>query len=135
MYGPVLMEIAQHWPVLTSYDHLVAYARSKGGRLPTENELRLFLDTYDVGHEGGANIGFRNWHPVPSVIFPCIGIYADLCAPNRPTAGLAENSGMGSNGGVWEWTSTKLDNHEGLSPTNLFTGFVSPTSIYLEQPG
>lgn len=68
MYGPVSMEIAQHWPVLTSYDHLVAYATSKGGRLPTENELRLFLDKYDVGHEGGANIGFRNWHPVPSVL-------------------------------------------------------------------
>lgn len=31
---------------------------------------------------------------------------------------------MGSNGGVWEWSSTKLDNHDGLSPTNLFTGFV-----------
>ncbi|KAF9467808.1 C-type lectin protein [Collybia nuda] len=105
MYGPVSMEIAQHWPVLTSYDHLMAYANSKGGHLPTEPELRLFLDTYDVGHEGGANIGFRNWHPVP------------------PTAGLAENSGMGSNGGVWEWTSTTLDNHEGLSPTNLFTGY------------
>lgn len=65
MYGPVSMEIAQHWPALTSYDQLYAYARSKGGRLPTEPELRLFLDTYEVGHEGGANAGFRNWHPVP----------------------------------------------------------------------
>lgn len=65
MYGPVSMEIAQHWPVLTSYDDLLAYAQSKGGRLPTEAELRLFLDTYEVGHEGGSNTGFRNWHPVP----------------------------------------------------------------------
>ena len=65
LYGPVSMEIAAQWPVLTSYDDLVLFAASKGGRLPTEPELRLFLDLYDVGHEGGANIGFRNWHPVP----------------------------------------------------------------------
>ncbi len=65
MYGPVPMEIAQNWPVLTAYDDLVIYARCKGGRLPTEPELRLLLDTYDVGYEGGANVGFRHWHPVP----------------------------------------------------------------------
>lgn len=65
MYGPVPMEHAQHWPVLTSYDDLAIYAHAKGGRLPTEPELRLFLDTYDDGYEGGANSGFRNWHPVP----------------------------------------------------------------------
>ncbi|KAK7045684.1 hypothetical protein VNI00_007517 [Paramarasmius palmivorus] len=105
LYGPVPMNIAQHWPVLTSYDDLLAYARSKGGRLPTEPELRLFFDTYDVGFEGGANVGFRHWHPVPA------------------TAGLDINQGKGSNGGVWEWTSTVFDNHEGLVPTKLFTGY------------
>lgn len=65
MYGPVPMAIAQHWPVLTSYDALSAYAISRGGRLPTETELRLFFNMYEVGHSGGANVGFRNWHPVP----------------------------------------------------------------------
>jgi L-histidine Nalpha-methyltransferase / hercynylcysteine S-oxide synthase len=65
MYGPVPMEIAQHWPVLTSYDDMVTYARSKGGRLPTEPELRLFLDKYNVTYEEGANTGFRNWHCTP----------------------------------------------------------------------
>jgi L-histidine Nalpha-methyltransferase / hercynylcysteine S-oxide synthase len=63
MYGPVAMSIAQHWPVLTSYDDLEVYASSKGGRLPTEPELRLFLDTYNDTYEHGANSGFRNWHP------------------------------------------------------------------------
>lgn len=105
MFGPVPMAIAAHWPVLTSYDDLVAYASSKGGRLPTEPELRLFLDTYDVGYEGGANIGFRNWHCVPA------------------TTGLEAYDGKGSNGGVWEWTSTVFDTHEGLAPTNIFTGY------------
>ena len=65
LFGPVPMDIADHWPVLTAYDDLVAYAASKGGRLPTEPELRLFLDLYDVGFEGGANTGFRHWHPTP----------------------------------------------------------------------
>ncbi|KAF8893888.1 C-type lectin protein [Infundibulicybe gibba] len=105
MYGPVSMDIAQHWPVLTSYDDLCTYAQSKGGRLPTEPELRLFLDTYDIGHENGANSGFRNWHPIPA------------------NTGLDEYGGKGSNGGVWEWTSTLFDGHEGLVPTNLFTGY------------
>ncbi|KAF4567498.1 hypothetical protein EYR40_006503 [Pleurotus pulmonarius] len=105
VYGPVSMDIAKHWPVMTAYDDLVQYARWKGGRLPTEPELRLFLDTYEVGHENGANVGFRNWHPVPA------------------TTGLNQYGGRGSNGGVWEWTSTLFDNHDGLVPTNLFTGY------------
>jgi L-histidine Nalpha-methyltransferase / hercynylcysteine S-oxide synthase len=65
LYGPVEMEYAKHWPCLTAYDDLVAYAQAKGGRLPTETELRLFLDTYQVNHAEGANVGFRNWHPLP----------------------------------------------------------------------
>lgn len=65
LYGPVSFDNAKDWPVLTSYDDLATYARAKGGRLPTEPELRLFLDTYDVGHDGGANVGFRHWHPMP----------------------------------------------------------------------
>lgn len=65
MYGPVPMDVAKDWPVLASYDSLRAYAVFKGGRLPTEPELRLFFDMYEEGHEGGGNIGFRNWHPTP----------------------------------------------------------------------
>ncbi|KAG1895243.1 C-type lectin protein [Suillus fuscotomentosus] len=84
---------------------LSEYAKSKGGRLPTEPELRLFLDTYEVGFEGGANVGIRNWHPVPA------------------TTGLEANGGRGSNGGVWEWTSTPFDTHDGFSPTEHFPGY------------
>lgn len=40
----------------------------------------------------------------------------------RATTGC-ENGGKGSNGGVWEWTSTLFDGHEGLAPTDLFTGY------------
>ncbi|KAL1723779.1 C-type lectin protein [Schizophyllum commune] len=134
MYGPVAFDIARHWPVLTAYDDLAAYAASKGGRLPTEPELRLFLDMYDFGHAGGANVGFRNWHPVPATA----GL--DL-ATNTTTSALADSTpsatntnttaspsttpppGAGSNGGVWEWTSTLFDTHPGLTPTQLFPGY------------
>ncbi|KAI5118277.1 hypothetical protein M0805_006019 [Coniferiporia weirii] len=104
VYGAVPLTVAVHWPVLASYDQLSAYARAKGGRLPTEPELRLFLDTHDAGFEHGANVGFRNWHPIPA------------------TAGLTDGT-PASNGGVWEWTSTAFDGHTGLSPTQHFPGY------------
>lgn len=59
------MKVAQHWPVIALYDDLSAYAIVKGGRIPTEPELRLFYEKFHSGYLGGANIGFRNWHPVP----------------------------------------------------------------------
>ena len=87
---PVPMRIAQHWPVLTSYDSLSKYATVHGGRLPTDAELRHFYDKFEIGFESGgsgrgsvhssegdvkdklnggigagANVGYRNWHPVP----------------------------------------------------------------------
>ncbi len=43
----------------------------------------------------------------------------------RATAGLAANDGRGSNGGVWEWSSTLLDTHEGFDGTTIFPGYSS----------
>ncbi|KAI8994191.1 DUF323 domain-containing protein [Trametes punicea] len=105
LYGPVPMKIARNWPIITSYDNLSTYASVKGGRIPTEPELRLFFDKFECGYEGGANLGFRNWHPVPA------------------TTGGAKDSGKGHNGGVWEWTSTVLDKHDGFVPSKLYPGY------------
>jgi L-histidine Nalpha-methyltransferase / hercynylcysteine S-oxide synthase len=44
VFGPVPLSLATDWPVMTSYDDLNAYAQWKGGRLPTEGELRLLYD-------------------------------------------------------------------------------------------
>ncbi|EKM58987.1 uncharacterized protein PHACADRAFT_249140 [Phanerochaete carnosa HHB-10118-sp] len=106
-YGAQPLSVAGTWPCLASYDALLVFARSKGGRIPTEPELRLFLDKYHIGYDEGANMGFRSWHPT------------------APTAGLAENGGRGSNGGVWEWTSTALDAHTGFAGTGIFPGYSS----------
>jgi formylglycine-generating enzyme required for sulfatase activity len=44
VFGPVPLSLAADWPVMASYDDLNAYAKWKGGRLPTEGELRLLCD-------------------------------------------------------------------------------------------
>jgi len=105
LYGPVPMKTAWNWPMITSYKDFSTYAIVKGGRLPTDPELRLFYDQFESGYEGGANWGFRNWHPIPS------------------TTGGERDGGRGHNGGVWEWTSTMFDSYEGFVPSNLYPGY------------
>ncbi|KIM43288.1 hypothetical protein M413DRAFT_69830 [Hebeloma cylindrosporum] len=105
LYGPVSMDVAQHWPVIAPYNSLSTYASVKGGRLPTEPELRLFYDKFNAGYEGGANVGFRNWHPVPA------------------TTGGERGGGEGGNGGVWEWTSTGFSKEDGFAPSKLYPGY------------
>ncbi|KAF9483484.1 hypothetical protein BDN70DRAFT_873769 [Pholiota conissans] len=105
LYGAVSMDIAQNWPAIASHDILSTYATVKGGRLPTEAELRLFYDNFESGYEGGANVGFRNWHPIPA------------------TTGTQRSGGKGSNGGVWEWTSTVFDKFDGFEPSTLYPGY------------
>jgi len=105
LYGPVSMDVARHWPVIAPYNSLSTYARVKGGRLPTESELSLFYDKFNAGYEGGTNVGFRNWHPVPA------------------TTGGKRDDGKGGNGGVWEWTSTTFAEEDGFSPSKLYPGY------------
>lgn len=69
LYGPVGFDIAGRWPVQASKNELEAYAAWKGGRLPTEPELRAFWESEEGSRPAGerANVGFKNWHPVPYV--------------------------------------------------------------------
>ena len=63
--------------------------------------IYLFIDL------DGANVGFRNWHPM-----------AVTGAGGR----LAGRSGMG---GVWEWTSSTLAPHEGFEPMSMYPGYTA----------
>ncbi|KAI0314513.1 C-type lectin protein [Amylostereum chailletii] len=107
-FGVVGMEVAGAWPVMAAFDDLEAYAQAKGGRVPCEAELRLVLDAVGEQGEEGGNVGFRRWHPIPA------------------TADVREGKVVrGTNGGVWEWTATAFDTHEGFEPTGIFSGYSS----------
>ncbi|UZJ57003.1 hypothetical protein CBS101457_006323 [Exobasidium rhododendri] len=113
VYGPVDMRVAHLWPVQASGVQLTKYAAWKGGRLPTHAELRRFLDATsgpNVTDRPGSNIGFRNWHPVPS----------QIARPDHDGSILA-----GHNGGVWEWTSSTFDSFEGFRNSALYPGYSS----------
>jgi formylglycine-generating enzyme required for sulfatase activity len=102
LYGPVSFDIAGDWPFISSYDDLSAYATVQGGRLPTEAELRLFMDRF-LGGEG-SSWGWKKWHF---------------------TSGDVGGDGgeRGHNGGVWEWTSSVFDKWEGFTPSSLYPGY------------
>lgn len=51
------------------------------------------------------NVGFKHWHPMPV---------------SQNGNKLSGQSGMG---GVWEWTSTVLEKHEGFEPMALYPGY------------
>jgi L-histidine Nalpha-methyltransferase / hercynylcysteine S-oxide synthase len=51
-----------------------------------------------------ANVGFKHWHPVPVTTHDKL-------------------AGQGETGGVWEWTSTVLEKHEGFEPMELYPGY------------
>ena len=45
---------------------------------------------------------------------------------SRATTGGEKYDGKGSNGGVWEWTSTVLDKVDGFVPSKLYPGYYYP---------
>ncbi|KAF4446375.1 hypothetical protein F53441_9998 [Fusarium austroafricanum] len=148
VYGLVPLKYALDWPVFASYDELAGCAAWMGGRIPTFEEAKslyshvnkqkraeaertlsktvpavnghlvndgveetppsnssslvkgssseLFFDLTD------ANVGFRHWHPMP------------VTSQGNKLAGQSEM------GGVWEWTSSVLERHEGFEPMSLY---------------
>ncbi|KDE07160.1 hypothetical protein MVLG_02564 [Microbotryum lychnidis-dioicae p1A1 Lamole] len=105
LYGEVAMTHALEWPVTGSAVQLAAYAKANGGRLPTREELAVFHAANPVDAPT-SNIGLVNLHPLPP-------------SPSRPGSRLPG----ASDGGVWLWTSTKLDAHEGFVAGKLYPGY------------
>ncbi len=63
------------------------------------NPQELFVDLE------GCNVGFKHFHPTP----------------------VFQNgnklSGQGEIGGVWEWTSSVLEKHDGFEPMGLYPAY------------
>ena len=50
------------------------------------------------------------------------------------TTGLSINGGKGHNGGVWEWTSTVMEEHEGFVQSKLYPGYASSRVVAGHAP-
>ncbi|ORY82904.1 histidine-specific methyltransferase [Leucosporidium creatinivorum] len=109
LYGEVEMQWAEEWPLSGSAVQLEAFAKSKGGRLPTRDELAVFFRANPVDAPT-SNVGLANLHPIP---------------PSPPSKRRDGSLTGGSDGGVWMWSSTVLDAHEGYEPSALYPGYSS----------
>jgi hypothetical protein len=82
-YGPLPFHIAKDWPLMASKLQIEAFAAYKGGRLPSEAELRALWESDDGPRVDGedSNIGFRNWHPIPYVplLHPFFAVPPSYC--------------------------------------------------------
>ncbi|WWC86788.1 uncharacterized protein L201_001667 [Kwoniella dendrophila CBS 6074] len=110
LYGLLDFSVAGKWPLMASKLELEDYAKWKGGRLPTEQELRLFWEHPEGSRTSGEgiNTGVKNWHPTP------------------PTNTIKDNAGKtiyGHNGGVWEWTNTPFEGLDGYVPSVIYPGY------------
>jgi len=95
MFEPIALPL--DGPVYVTHDEATAYARWKGGRLPSEAELDRA--TYGTTPPAEGNFDFQHWDPLP------VGSYA----PNA--WGMYDLIGNG-----WEWTSTVFAPFDGFRP-------------------
>ena len=95
------------WPVYVTHSEAEAYAKWRGGSLPTETQ---FHRAAPVAHDQpGANFDFRRWDPVP--------VQAGANAAETP-------SQLVGNG--WEWTSTVFAPFPGFTPFPFYQNYSEP---------
>lgn len=88
------------WPVWVTHDEAAAYARWRGGRLPSEAEYGRAA----IGASGG-NFDFASFDPDPA------GSHPDAASH----WGVHDLIGNG-----WEWTSTVFDGFDGFRPMETY---------------
>ncbi|GAA5912968.1 uncharacterized protein JCM6883_006273 [Sporobolomyces salmoneus] len=109
LWGEVEMKYAKEWPVAASADQFEQFAKAKGGRLPTQAELSLYLSKNPSDHPL-SNLGLSKLHAtLPTLSTPA--------RDGSPTPA--------SNGGLWEWTSSTLSPWEGFAGSALYPGYSS----------
>lgn len=118
--GDVAWEEASAWPASVSHAEASAYARWRGGRLPTEAEYHRAAYGAPDGTEraypwGDAppdasrgNFGLRRFAPTPAGAFP----------EGASAWGVHELAGNG-----WEWTATTFAPFPGFAPMPHYAGY------------
>jgi formylglycine-generating enzyme required for sulfatase activity len=90
------------WPVYVSLAEARAFARWRGGRLPSEAEFhRAASGPTKGGRPEDGNVGFRHWAPTP------VGSHPESAS----AYGVQDLVGDG-----WEWTSTAFAGLPGFTP-------------------
>jgi gamma-glutamyl hercynylcysteine S-oxide synthase len=89
------------WPVYVSLAEARAFARWRGGRLPTEAEFHRAAYGTPGDHEPSGNLGFTHWSPTP----------AGTDSNDQNRWGIKDLIGNG-----WEWTETPFQPFPGFSP-------------------
>jgi ergothioneine biosynthesis protein EgtB len=87
LFDELPLEQVASWPVYVSWVEAAAYARWKGGVLPTEAEVQRAATGVRWGERSAGNYGFQNWAPVPVGTYP---------PSDYGVHGLVGNG--------WEWT-------------------------------
>jgi formylglycine-generating enzyme required for sulfatase activity len=114
------------WPVYVTHSEAEAYAKWRGGALPTEAQ---FHRAASVAHEeAGANLDFRRWEPV--------SVHANQRSRARQQADASQRplpNGHGSAeapaqlvGNGWEWTSTVFAPFPGFTPFPFYRNYSEP---------
>jgi len=119
-FGEVPFEVAADWPACTSHCTASAYARWRGGRLPSETEFhRAAFGSPDGSpreHPWGdaapasahGNFGFLRFEPTPVGSHPA----------GASAFGVHELVGNG-----WEWTATPFRPFPGFEPQPRYPGY------------
>ena len=108
-----LLPLPLDWPVFVTQEQADAFARWKGGRVPTEAEYHRAAFGTPSGEERSfpwgeeapdpsrGNFGFQRWDPAPIGSFP------------KGTSAWGVHDLVGNG---WEWTSTLFEGFPGFQP-------------------
>lgn len=147
VFGSVPLDLAQDWPLISSYDEVENYAKWMGCRIPTFEEAKsiyAYADKLQAGASNGTNHVNTTEQRMPKmsngagnsssngVSHASPSLFRDLEGSNigfkhwHPVPVTPDGdklAGQGGMGGVWEWTSSPLLPHEGFKAMEIYPGY------------